>query len=314
MVTLSVIVPVYNVEPYLRRCLDSIENQTFADWECIIVDDGSPDGSAAICDEYAARDGRFRVIHQQNKGVSAARNAGLDAAKSEWISFVDSDDWIDVETYENAVRRAEEAGADVLIFGYALSDGKKDFATYVPKNGILNAPTELAEWQGPCAKLFKKSTLHTVRFPAGITIAEDLYFTFQIYFSNVAIFGYNKVYYHYFQNPKSAMHCITEKSISDELYVIAQLESFFVANTASSEWFDVLQKKKIFAKNKWLFAFRPPRLEKRRNCYPELTNYLIQTSPFFQRLLFSLIAKKRDFLTRFLLWMHGCKKILLGKL
>ena len=103
---ISIIVPVYKVEKYLHRCLDSIVNQTFTDWECILIDDGSPDNSGIICDEYAQMDRRFKVIHQENKGVSAARNAGLDVAKGEWIGFVDSDDWIEKETYEVAYNKA----------------------------------------------------------------------------------------------------------------------------------------------------------------------------------------------------------------
>ena len=98
MSEISVIVPVYKVEPYLRRCVDSILAQTFPDIEVILVDDGSPDGCPAICDEYAQLDKRVKVIHQKNQGVSAARNAGLDwvfaNSDSQWISFVDSDDWV----------------------------------------------------------------------------------------------------------------------------------------------------------------------------------------------------------------------------
>ena len=97
---ISIIVPVYKVEQYLRRCLDSIVAQTFTDWECILIDDGSPDNSGRICDEYAEKDKRFRVFHQENVGVSAARNKGLDEARGEWIGFVDSDDWIEKEMYE----------------------------------------------------------------------------------------------------------------------------------------------------------------------------------------------------------------------
>ncbi len=87
MPKISIIVPVYKVENYLRRCLDSIVNQTFKDWECILVDDGSPDNCPRICNEYAERDHRFRVIHQENAGVSAARNNGLNEATGEWIGF-----------------------------------------------------------------------------------------------------------------------------------------------------------------------------------------------------------------------------------
>ena len=91
---ISVVVPVYKVEPYLRKCLDSIVNQTYRNLEIILVDDGSPDNCGAICDEYAAGDSRIRVIHQENGGVSSARNAGLSAVTGEWVGWVDSDDWL----------------------------------------------------------------------------------------------------------------------------------------------------------------------------------------------------------------------------
>ena len=94
MPAVSIIVPIFNTEQYLSRCLDSIESQTFNDWECILINDGSTDKSENICNEYANKDSRFKVINQKNSGVSAARNAGLDVAKGEWIGFVDSDDWI----------------------------------------------------------------------------------------------------------------------------------------------------------------------------------------------------------------------------
>ena len=91
---ISVIVPIYNVEPYLRRCVDSLLGQTYADFEVILVDDGSPDNCGAICDMYEARDDRVRVIHKPNGGLSDARNAGLEIARGEYIAFVDSDDWV----------------------------------------------------------------------------------------------------------------------------------------------------------------------------------------------------------------------------
>lgn len=94
MPKVSIIVPVYNVESKLRRCLDSIKHQDYSDFECILVDDGSSDISGNICDEYAHSDRRFKVLHQKNHGVSAARNAGLKVALGDWILFVDSDDWV----------------------------------------------------------------------------------------------------------------------------------------------------------------------------------------------------------------------------
>ena len=114
----SIIIPVYNVAPYLRECLDSVLTQAFTDWECICVDDGSTDGSGAILDEYAARDGRFRVFHQKNAGPSAARNRGLDEASGEWIWFVDSDDMVKPSALSTFY--AIENKADVTFFSMEI--------------------------------------------------------------------------------------------------------------------------------------------------------------------------------------------------
>ena len=127
MPVISIIVPVYNVEQYLRRCVDSILAQTFTDFECILIDDGSPDNCPAICDEYAERDNRIIVIHQKNAGVSAARNAGLDLARGEWIGFVDSDDWCDPGMYEFLYKNAITNQVDISICGFRS----------IEKNGVV---------------------------------------------------------------------------------------------------------------------------------------------------------------------------------
>ena len=116
---LSIIVPVYKVENYLPKCMDSILAQTFTDFELILVDDGSPDNCPALCDAAAAKDARIRVIHQKNGGLSAARNAGLDAARGAWIGFVDSDDYIAPEMYEALYQAVQSTGADLALCDYA---------------------------------------------------------------------------------------------------------------------------------------------------------------------------------------------------
>lgn len=118
----TVIVPVYNVEKYLRQCLDSIVNQSYRNLEIILVDDGSPDNCGAICDEYAAKDSRIRVIHQENGGLSAARNAGLDIATGEYIAFVDSDDWVSDVFIETMVSAAEPNSVVMCNFIYWKSE------------------------------------------------------------------------------------------------------------------------------------------------------------------------------------------------
>ena len=115
MVKLSVIVPVYNAEAYLDVCIRSILGQTYADLELILVDDGSPDRSGTMCDAWAKQDNRIRVIHKDNGGVCSARNAGLDAAKGEYIAFVDSDDWIEPNMYETMMEKVHVYGCDVVL-------------------------------------------------------------------------------------------------------------------------------------------------------------------------------------------------------
>ena len=115
-VKLSVIIPVYCVEATLERCLQSVVGQTFRDIEVILVDDGSPDGCPQLCDEWAARDSRISVIHQRNRGLSAARNAGLDAAQGEWVTFADSDDFLDTDTYALLMAQADDC--DLLEYPF----------------------------------------------------------------------------------------------------------------------------------------------------------------------------------------------------
>lgn len=126
----------------------SIIAQTFTDWECILVDDGSPDNSGAICDEYAQKDKRFIVIHKENAGVSAARNDGLKVAKRKWISFVDSDDWIDNITYENVLKAAEENNADLVQWGIVLEKDGKILRNNFCMDGVIDG-NELVDFFEP---------------------------------------------------------------------------------------------------------------------------------------------------------------------
>ncbi len=114
---ISVVIPVYNTEPYIKKCLDSVIYQTYGDLEIILIDDGSTDGSPQICDEYAAKDDRIRVYHLSNGGVSAARNYAIGQCNGEWISFVDSDDWLDLDMYKKMTDLAQSCGADTVCCG-----------------------------------------------------------------------------------------------------------------------------------------------------------------------------------------------------
>lgn len=127
---ISVIIPIYKVESYLKNCVDSVLSQTYTNLEVILVDDGSPDKCPILCDEYEKKDERVLVIHKKNGGLASARNAGLDIASGKLISFIDGDDWIDCETYEKVIHIYEETSAEIIMFDIVKTDGTVFFDRY----------------------------------------------------------------------------------------------------------------------------------------------------------------------------------------
>ena len=146
---ISVIVPVYKAERYLSACIDSILAQTFTDFELLLIDDGSPDASGQICDEYAARDRRIVVIHKDNGGLSDARNAGLDICKGEYISFVDSDDWINDKFIQNLYSSIKKNDADIAV---ASCKYKSDSPQYTEK--IFSTPSGEIDYEDILIEIF----------------------------------------------------------------------------------------------------------------------------------------------------------------
>lgn len=181
---ISVIIPVYNVELYIRKCLDSVIFQTYRNLEIIIIDDGSKDNSRTICNEYAEKDSRIFVIHQDNAGLAAARNAGLDRASGEWIAFLDSDDWIEPEMYETLFHLALANNADiascktriVTLEGNikALSDDNS-ITILEPEEMIAGLLTQQKVRFEVWNKLWRRSLIGDIRFKVG-QVSEDVYF------------------------------------------------------------------------------------------------------------------------------------------
>ena len=203
---ISVIVPVYKVEKYLRRCVDSIFAQTFADFELLLVDDGSPDNSGKICDEYAALDPRVRVFHKPNGGVSSARNLGLENARGEWISFIDSDDWVD-RTYLEKLMQGKEADLSVCSFKLENTDevwpdeleSKLWHAEEVKDLLLTRMHRTQAYISAPWCKLFRRDIIeiHRLRFDESLNTREDTIFSFQ-YLSYINdIYTVSDRIYHY---------------------------------------------------------------------------------------------------------------------
>ena len=181
---ISVIVPVFNAEPYLPACLDSVLGQTHRALEIILINDGSTDGSGAVCDEYAARDSRVTVIHQENTGPSAARNRGLDIAAGDWVTFVDSDDYLDADLCAYLLSAAEENGADLVQCGSVAEDPRGGSRVVCPRSNIVlrNGADgfEPEHWRDLAnsnwGKLYRRAVLGDIRFDPLCRVGEDLQF------------------------------------------------------------------------------------------------------------------------------------------
>ena len=213
MPQISVIVPVYKVEKYIHRCVDSILAQTFTDFELILVDDGSPDNCGAICDEYVAKDSRIHVIHQQNGGLSAARNAGIDwvfaNSDSEWIYFADSDDWIHPKSLEVLMDGAKQTGLEVIIGGYECTQGENPIVDEVRLSAtVWNIEPYFCEQNVNAVvawgKLYRRKCFESIRYPVG-KIHEDEFITYRILFQFEKIAVIDQPLYAYFQNAEGIM-------------------------------------------------------------------------------------------------------------
>ncbi len=204
----SVIIPVYNAGGNLRPCLDSIRNQVYSDLEVWMVDDGSTDGSGSVCEEYAADDPRFHVIHQHNSGASAARNAGIERAAGCYVSFIDSDDWIEKDFYKILTGLPDEDTVMGMCC-YCLSDGKPCLPLGKAEEAVLRGEEALSfiiadKLSGPCNKLFLLSRIRErqLRFDPGLTVGEDMLFVFEyLRGGNVKYIPYGG--YHYRQTDNS---------------------------------------------------------------------------------------------------------------
>lgn len=217
---ISVIVPVYNVELYLKRCLDSIINQTLSDIEIICVNDGSTDNSVNILDEYAQKDDRIKIVSQVNAGLSAARNTGLKYVSGEYISFIDSDDWIDLDFYEKMYQSAVETNSDIAVCGIKrVYNGKEsilwDFTEQKcsvnneEKYLFTNCPNRNAVWH----KIYKtKFLLDTnILFEEG-RYYEDKFWTPQILYLANQVVTVPAVYYYYFRDNQLSIVKCTNKN------------------------------------------------------------------------------------------------------
>jgi glycosyltransferase involved in cell wall biosynthesis len=243
---ISVIIPIYNVERYLDKCIRSVVEQTYKNLEIILVDDGSPDQCGTICDKWAEKDKRIRVIHKTNGGLSDARNAGLDAATGAYIGFVDSDDYIHPLMYQRLYEKVKEYDADLAICGFDWVDAYNDIiirSANMPDEGLIDKKEALLNmchygtfvvvWN----KLYKSELFSNLRFLYG-KFSEDVFIMHQLFHKCTGIVAVSEYYYSYVQSPNSIMR--SEKTVSH----LDSVEAYYrmLLFCESNNYPDLLQK------------------------------------------------------------------------
>ena len=229
---ISIIIPVYGVEEYLNRCLDSVCSQSHIDLEIILVDDGSPDKCPVICDEWARKDKRITVIHKKNGGLSEARNAGIEVATGDYLLFIDSDDYVDSTMCESLLKAAKDADAEIAVcnFYWMYSEHKEIQSTYLPDGKVIEKSAILETWM-KCKtvdfvvawnKLYRRDLFFTpehIRYPVG-RLHEDEFTTYKLLYTANRIVFIKKPLYFYVQRKDSITASYNEKNIYDYIKAI----------------------------------------------------------------------------------------------
>lgn len=254
MAQVSIIVPVYQVETYLRQCIDSILAQTFTDFELILVDDGSKDKSGEICEEYAGKDGRVRVIHKENGGLSDARNAGLEQAAGEYFMFVDSDDYIAPTMIERLYNSIQSESADIAACNFCYvfdKKEKKDFSTAMEAEVLQGSEIfyyrkndrSYGFWTVAWNKLYKSETFRNVRFRFG-KYHEDEFWANDIYQLEIRVATIPECLYYYRQRDNSIMG---KESIARNLDILEALRERIYIYLEKQEYTDQAYKVLIYS-------------------------------------------------------------------
>lgn len=242
MPEISVIVPIYNVEKYLTKCVSSILNQTWKNLEVILVDDGSPDSSGKMCDAFAETDERIRVIHKENGGLSDARNVGIEAARGNYLLFVDSDDWIDSDMIETLYRIIQKTGADIAecsfrnVYTDRVEEETACSAKIVTGNGI-DGIEGILDWRyfKPVAwnKLYRRSVIGDIRYPIG-RFHEDEFTTYQFFYAAKKLVYIDVSKYNYVRNRTgSIVASYTEKNL-DICFALRERREFLKEHCVTS--------------------------------------------------------------------------------
>lgn len=264
---ISIIIPVYNVEKYLARCLHSVLKQTLEDIEIILINDGSNDDSLKICNEFKNKDSRIKVINKLNEGVSVARNVGIEEARGKYILFIDSDDWVDEKICEVLYENIERYNSDLSMCNIVLEENDKKINVkmnidnyYLNKNQIkyevilplieneqYNGYHEEASFRGPVARLFKHDILinNNVRFKKDLSIGEDFIFNIE-YMKYIETLTISEEYmYHYRKYSESTMRKYNEKCWEIYKVLLINLENYLYENFNNNDYIERLNNLKM---------------------------------------------------------------------
>ena len=274
---ISVIVPIYKVEDYLHRCVDSIINQTYTNLEIILVDDGSPDNCPMICDEYAERDSRIKVIHKKNGGLSDARNAGLDISTGEYIMFIDSDDFVDKDMMKSMMQNMIDNEVDMVVCNINYVYDDKEVVKYNHPDRILDKYEAMEEYLKDGIvqavawnKLYKKSLINDMRYKVGKT-NEDEFFTYKVVDKTDKIYYNSRPFYNYIQRDSSIMGKYSIKRLDG---VEASYERL---NFIKKKYPTLYEKEKKTFVNLCIYSYqmilREPNLDKDKQGRKTLNNY-----------------------------------------
>lgn len=229
---ISVVVPIYNMEKYLNKCVDSILNQTYSNIEILLIDDGSTDLSVKICDEYMKIDSRIKVFHKKNGGLSDAKNFGIKKASGKYVAFVDSDDWIENNMYENMYYKLKDTKSNIVVCGRYIEYENGEKKEWYNKNEIIMNKEQALIYlnsfynfdMSSCDKLYEKSLFDNIEFPYGKK-CEDAYTTYLLFNKADRVTYIPKCFYHYFQRSGSISR--NEKINMDYIYAAEEQLEFF---------------------------------------------------------------------------------------
>lgn len=323
-ILVSVIVPIYNSEKYIQRCIESILNQSYKNLEIILVNDGSTDDSLKICEKYSEKDDRIRVVNQKNSGVSLTRNMGIELSSGEYIMFVDSDDYIESTMIEDMVNKIVDNNINLIISGIRMNyikdnkiikkqEYKLENKNYDKKellNAILN-PIELICLCGPCCKLYNREKIfkHNIRFTEDLSMGEDTWFNLDylsIFDSDDKIVTLENIYYNYMRENKDSLF---SKYYDNYIYITEKVYNKFLTLLCNEADENTVKRfKKMYAinliyANSINFKFQTSKDKKVKDINYTINNNIVQkvvkerySTNIKEKVLFVFIKRKCKFL------------------